>query len=453
MGDNQPFKITSVDPTIYPLDLEPAGIWGPKNAGLPSARDSGEFPSVKFVALLILLAGPLAAEILAHFHTSLGDVEVELQYPHAPQAVANFITLAEGSRPWVDPFNGKIRSEPFYNGIRIHRTANSGSFKFAQGGSPKGDGSDGPGYTFKDEFLSPLVHVPYVLSMANAGPNTNGSQFFFTGSLSQPTFNNVHTIFGLVTAPASRAVVDAMIAAGPNGTTIHEVTITRTDPAAVAFDEHAQNLPVVTCPGGSLTVNPGAAAVWHFSAPLTTGAVFHAYRSTTMAAGSWSELVSAEQHVGLSAASPFAAVAAAVLDDAAAPKAFYHLYVAHHPGSVAPSTLANRTVTIPLGANSLKYVFDSSGVAGTTTYTPATGTAIVGPFTTVNPNNGLPLSPTASAHAIRFVADTPALNPRYLWVKLGCDSADATEVTCHHSSQTYNGLWQPFAAGKATISP
>ena len=127
------------------------------------------FPAVKFAVILIALAGPLHAELFAVFQTSLGNVEVALQYDKAPQAVANFITLAEGSRPWVDPITGRIRTEPFYNGIKIHRTSNTSSFKFAQGGSPKGDGSDGPGYTFKDEFTSPLTHVPYVLSMANAG--------------------------------------------------------------------------------------------------------------------------------------------------------------------------------------------------------------------------------------------------------------------------------------------
>ena len=171
---------------------------------------------MKFVIIFAALAAPLRAELLALFQTTQGNIEVALQYDKAPQAVASFITLAEGSRPWVDPMTGRLRAVPFYNGIKIHRTSNTGSFKFAQGGSPKGDGSDGPGYSFKDEFTSPLIHVPYVLSMANAGPNTNGSQFFFTGSVSQPTFNNVHTSFGLVTAPASRAIVDAMITAGPN---------------------------------------------------------------------------------------------------------------------------------------------------------------------------------------------------------------------------------------------
>jgi peptidyl-prolyl cis-trans isomerase A (cyclophilin A) len=410
---------------------------------------------VRFLVFLITLICPLQAELVARFHTTQGLVDVVLQYTTAPQAVASFITLAQGSRPWVDSSNGRIRTDPFYNGIKIHRTANDSGFKFAQGGSPKGDGSDGPGYTFKDEFSSPLTHVPYVLSMANAGPNTNGSQFFFTGSLSQPTFNNVHTIFGLVTDPASRLVVDAMIAAGPNGTTINEVTITRTDAGAIAFNEQAQNLPAITCPGGSLTVNRGLSTIWNFNPLITTGEVFHAYRSTTMAAGSWEELDDAQIHVGISKGALLDPVApSAFLDNASAPSAFYNLYVASHPGSVAPSYLNNRTVTIPLGGGILTYVFDPSGISGTTTYTPSTGSPLGGPFTTVNPNNGAPLPPSTNAHSFVFTADTPSISPRYLWIKVGCDSATNSLVTGRHSTQNYDGIlgWRPFSTGSITVT-
>ncbi len=413
-----------------------------------------EFLEVKFFVFVITLVCPLQAELIARFHTTQGPVDVVLQYTTAPQAVANFMTLAQGSRPWVNPKNGSIRSEPFYNGIKIHRTANDSGFKFAQGGSPKGDGSDGPGYTFKDEFDSPLIHIPYVLSMANAGPNTNGSQFFFTGSLSQPTFNNVHTIFGLVTDPASQLVVDNMIAAGPNGTTINEVTFTRTDAAAIAFNEHAQQLPAITCPGGSLAVNRGLSTIWNFNPSLTTGEVFHAYRSTTMAAGSWEKLKNAQIHVGISKGDLLSpVVTSAFLDNASTPSAFYNLYVASHPGSVAPSYLNNRTVVIPLGGGTIRYAFDSSGVSGITTFTFTDGSPIGGPFTTVNPGNGTPLSPSTDAHSFVFTADTPSISPRYLWIKVGCDSATNSQVTGRHSTQSFGGFgWSPFATGSVTIT-
>lgn len=405
---------------------------------------------MKLIILLLALACSLRAELLATFQTTQGDIVVALQYDKAPQAVANFITLAQGTRKHVDPITGFVTNTPFYNGIKIHRTSNTGSFKFAQGGSPKGDGSDGPGYTFKDEFNATQTHVPYVLSMANAGPNTNGSQFFFTGSLSQATFNNVHTIFGLVSDPASRVVVDAMITAGSNATTITGVIFARTDAAAINFNEQAQNLPEVTQPDGNLTVMRGVSATWHPTQSIGTDTIFRAFRSTTLNSGSWVELNAARHYVGLDATS----LTAAVLDDATAPKAFYNLSVARHPGSVTPSSLANRTVTIPLGNDTLRYAFDASGVAGTTTFSPASAASIVGPFTTVNPNTGLPQAPAFEAHNAVFTADCPALNPRYLWYKIGCDSTTATLIAGHLSIDYYDSLygWQPFTTGSVMIS-
>ena len=407
---------------------------------------------MKSAILLITLAAPLQAELLATVQTSQGNILVALQYDKAPQAVANFIALAQGSRKYVNSLSGVVTDVPFYNGIKIHRSSNTDTFKFAQGGSPKGDGTDGPGYAFKDEFDPSLTHVPYVLSMANAGPNTNGSQFFFTGSVAQPSFNNVHTIFGLVTDLASRSVVDAMIVAGANATLITGVTFSRTDAAAIAFNEHAQNLPDVTRPGGSLTVIAGVSSTWYFGQAMSTGAVVRAFRSPTLAAGSGSELDSARLHVGITAPASPPAVLTAVLDQATLPSAFYNLSIARHPGAVAPSTLANRTVVIPLGSNTLAFAFDASGVAGTTTYTPQSGSPFGGPFTTVNQNNGLPMPPQSDAHNIFFTADTPALNPRFLWVKVGCDSATTTTITGHHSTQYYNYSWQPFASGSVTIT-
>ncbi len=407
---------------------------------------------MKFTALLILLANPSQAEILANFQTSRGTVVVELQYDKAPQAVANFITLAEATRTRIHPVTGAVIRSPLYIGEKFFRVINDSGFKIAQTGSGTGTNSGGPGFTFKDEFHATLTHAPYVLSMANSGPNTNGSQIFFTGNTSIPSLNNIHTVFGLITNPASRTVIDAILAAGNDGSTITGLTFSRTDAAAIAFNEQAQNLPVVTCPSGNLTVSAGVSSTWNFSQPMTTGAVFHSFRSTTMTTGSWSELASARKHVGLSAPPLSPTVVSTVLDSATAPKGFYNNYLAQHPDSVAPSTLANRSVTIPLGSNSLTFAFDLSGVAGITTYTPASGAPFGGAFTTVNPNTGLPSSPISDAHNIVFTVDTPTLNPRYFWVKAGCDSATNTTISCHHSTQTYNFSWQPFATGSATIT-
>lgn len=407
---------------------------------------------MKPALLLLALACPLQAELLATVQTTQGDVAVVLQYDKAPQAVANFITLAQGTRNHVDPVTGAVSKGSYYIGEKFFRVLNDAGFKIAQTGSGTGTNSGGPGFAFKDEFHAALTHVPYVLSMANGGPNSNGSQIFFTGNVSIPSLNNVHTIFGLVTDPSSRGVIDAILAAGNNGSTITGITFSRSDAAAIAFDEHAQNLPEVTRPDGSLAVRVGVSALWHLGQAMSTGAVFRAFSSTTMATGTWSELAAARQHVGLPASGGVPSVDTAALDDAAAVTVFYNLSVARHPGALAPSTLANRTVTIPLSGGVLTYAFDSSGAAGMTTYTPASGAPITGPFTTIHPYTGLPQSPSTDAHSFYFVADTPALSPRDIWLKIGCDSATATLITGRHSTQYYSYGWQPFASGTATLS-
>ena len=149
----------------------------------------------------------------ATIHTNLGDIRVTLFADQAPKTVRNFTGLAEGTQEWTDP---KVRAKsmaPLYNGTIFHRVI---SGFMIQGGDPLGTGTGGPGYKFADEFHPELTFDrPYLLAMANAGPNTNGSQFFITVA---PTawLNFKHSIFGEVADQASRDVVDA-IAAVPTG--------------------------------------------------------------------------------------------------------------------------------------------------------------------------------------------------------------------------------------------
>jgi peptidyl-prolyl cis-trans isomerase A (cyclophilin A) len=129
----------------------------------------------------------------AHFVTTEGDFTVKLFEKEAPKTVANFVGLAEGT---IDPATGKPgKSKPFYNGLTFHRVI---SGFMIQGGDPLGNGTGGPGYKFADE-ISPNRKFTKagILAMANAGPNTNGSQFFITLA---PTdwLNGKHTIFGEV---------------------------------------------------------------------------------------------------------------------------------------------------------------------------------------------------------------------------------------------------------------
>ena len=134
--------------------------------------------------------------LLAHFTTSEGKFTVNLFDDKAPNTVANFVGLAEGSKEWTDPRSGQKVKKPFYDGLIFHRII---ADFMIQGGDPLGTGTGGPGYKFGDEFHPTLRHGKGgILSMANAGANTNGSQFFIT-LVPTPWLDNKHTVFGEVT--------------------------------------------------------------------------------------------------------------------------------------------------------------------------------------------------------------------------------------------------------------
>ncbi|HEY9391765.1 MAG TPA: peptidylprolyl isomerase [Mycobacteriales bacterium] len=153
---------------------------------------------------------PVPTELYATLHTTAGDVQLRLFPDHAPKTVANFVELAEGSRQWRDPATGETVTRPLYNGTIFHRVIPR---FMIQGGDPLGSGRGGPGYRFADEFHPDLSFGrPYLLAMANAGPGTNGSQFFIT-VVPTPHLNRKHTIFGEVVDENSRRVVDTIIAA------------------------------------------------------------------------------------------------------------------------------------------------------------------------------------------------------------------------------------------------
>jgi peptidyl-prolyl cis-trans isomerase A (cyclophilin A) len=131
----------------------------------------------------------------AHFHTTLGDFTIELFDTQAPKTVANFAGLADGTKEWKHPKTGESHKKPFYDGIIFHRIIEG---FMIQGGDPLGQGFGGPGYQFADEFHPDLRHDRAgILSMANAGPNSNGSQFFITLAPT-PHLDRKHTVFGQV---------------------------------------------------------------------------------------------------------------------------------------------------------------------------------------------------------------------------------------------------------------
>ncbi|WP_232548549.1 peptidylprolyl isomerase [Propioniciclava soli] len=141
----------------------------------------------------------------ATLHTNHGDIVLDLFDEQAPKTVANFVGLANGTKEYKDPESGQATTGNFYDGLVFHRVMDG---FMIQGGCPLGTGTGGPGYRFGDEFHPELLfNRPYLLAMANAGPGTNGSQFFITVAPT-PHLNFRHTIFGVVADDASRAVVD-----------------------------------------------------------------------------------------------------------------------------------------------------------------------------------------------------------------------------------------------------
>jgi peptidyl-prolyl cis-trans isomerase A (cyclophilin A) len=137
----------------------------------------------------------MTTTLTATLRTNQGDIVLRLFPDHAPETVQNFVELAQGTREWTDPRTRARSKDRLYDGTIFHRVI---SGFMIQGGDPLGTGTGGPGYKFGDEFHPDLTfNRPYLLAMANAGPGTNGSQFFIT-TVPTPWLTGKHTIFGEV---------------------------------------------------------------------------------------------------------------------------------------------------------------------------------------------------------------------------------------------------------------
>ncbi|WP_424183648.1 peptidylprolyl isomerase [Actinokineospora sp. G85] len=169
-------------------------------------------------------ASLVGTKVNVTLHTTEGDIRLELFPDHTPKTVANFVGLAEGTKEYTSENASGGADGPFYDGAIFHRVIEG---FVIQGGDPTGTGRGGPGYQFADELTPDLqFNRPYLLAMANAGPNTNGSQFFITvGPATGLNFK--HTIFGEVADQESRDVVDTIgrTATGPGDRPLTDVVI------------------------------------------------------------------------------------------------------------------------------------------------------------------------------------------------------------------------------------
>ena len=200
-------------------------------------------PSVGLALALFLALGPsrglaadkaLADGLYAEMETSKGKILLQLEFEKTPLTVANFVGLAEGTKHYSKSAGEapKKQDKPFYDGLTFHRVIPG---FMIQGGDPLGNGTGGPGYKFRDEFDPGLRHTgPGILSMANAGPRSNGSQFFITHKAT-PWLDDHHTVFGHVVE--GQDVVNSIA----RGDTIKTIKILRSGEKAKKFkgDEEA----------------------------------------------------------------------------------------------------------------------------------------------------------------------------------------------------------------------
>jgi len=202
-------------------------------------------------AVVLLLAqgavAQLADGLYAAFDTTMGSFTARLDYAEAPVTCANFAGLAEGSQHWIDPETGGIRTDPFYDGLIFHRVMDG---FMIQGGCPFGNGTGGPGYAIPDELDDALIHSgPGILSMANSGPDSGGSQFFITLTNTY-WLDGKHAVFGEVvdgmttvsnigavaTDASDRPLVDVEI---------NHIQVLRVGADAQNFDPRSQPIPKV----------------------------------------------------------------------------------------------------------------------------------------------------------------------------------------------------------------
>jgi peptidyl-prolyl cis-trans isomerase A (cyclophilin A) len=311
--------------------------------------------------LLVALLGSISSShaqytngIYAEFNTSMGSFTCRLEYALAPKACANFIGLATGQRPWLDLPSGVVKTNPFYDGTTFHRVI-AGFMN--QGGSRNALGTDGPGYSFVDEFNPTLRHDGFgVLSMANSGPDSNGSQYFITVS-AQPQLDDVHTVFGRLYGGSNVVYGINHVSTDANNkpltnVTVNSVNIRRVGPAAIGFDLNTNSLALVTNLATQIA-RAGTNISLSFSNRLNADNRF--YVSTNLATWSGNSL-GIEVDAGYSNS---------LLRSASLPSEFYHMAQVQYPPSLfVPRTVLSKTLTMVFAGGNGTFVIGFDGGGG-----------------------------------------------------------------------------------------
>lgn len=389
--------------------------------------------------VIIACSSTAEAQIYADFETSMGNFTCELNYTAAPKTVANFVGLATGERNWLDYTTGKVvANTPFYDGLIFHRVIKD---FMNQSGSRNGQGTDGPGYQFPDETSNDLTHLPYVISMANSGTYTNGSQFFIT-TVATDWLDDQHTIFGAVTAGTS--VVNAInqvatTSSRPNvPVVIHHVTIRREGSAANAFDIHAQGLPVVSNIACDLNVSfPSKVdAVPRQARPA--GSVTSVFFSEDLTA--WENSRTATLEAGAPSPAPFEIYTPTGFATSIAEKGFFRFSRTDHPDILKPQSYAGRTLSVSWSGQTITFNFNAAGDGGSATYSndpPGTTRDII------------------EIHDFASPYDMVIELDYFGALKVSADRTDenATHFLGNHKlSQWGSGAWNYIGGGSMTLS-
>ncbi len=330
-------------------------------------------PLLLTLMALLASAGKSQAQLYADVQTSAGHFTCELNFAQTPRTVANFVSLAEGTRQWVDERNGQLSTlspaQPFYDGMAFHRVVNAEGFKLIQAGSKRGDGTDGPGYEFPDEMNlnTPATYrfdQPYRLAMANTGPNTNGSQFFITGDAIEG-LEGKHTVFGKVVS--GQSVVDAILGAevdandSPvNHIVIEKITIRRIGNAAQQFKPAAMKLPTLSVPPFEQEAAPSPENTHRFLFSQGQRSELLAYASIDAEQQEWQKLES-RWH----APSPYTVRYYDVTYPEGSPiTGFRPIIAKYHPDALTPMTLSGWTLSLENADGVYLFSFPHDGTMG-----------------------------------------------------------------------------------------